>query len=911
MSVADVRRLPGVAFEVQSPQPAEVLPRMDVAVFVGFASSGPLHLPVAVEDGTEFTKIFGPDAALAWDEEGGAQLHAYLGPAVRAFFQNGGTRCWVIRVADEGTACSNLFEVPGLKRAIVASDGTVEEVTSAFARARSEGSWSDKLLVGSALVSHTVNVVQVPMQVGRNDKEQLCLTIILNPASAKDVERGDLLRLTFEDEGYTLIMPVQSIEKPNLEEIGSPLLNEIQGRTLLQVKGDLFLWFKNGELSSPLTADLTSESEDDSSTESPEDLESPPQVFPASVPACEILSFDLWIRSSGRPIVKLENLGFAPGHRFFWGALPTDMRLYSQQLSQLNSTRPELWDAVAEPRFPLAGPSDDEELSFSADSGWRNADEEGGDAPRVIYFPSDMAFIPIPSVSPSSMSASALERDGLANFEEKLFLDEDIISSRMGDLMSGADFIRYQSPEPRRLRGIYAALEIEEATMLAIPDAVHRGWSRSDPEKPVSPVETPPMLRPQWWHFLDCDANVALPLTRQPVWGNFLDCGTRVIDAPTLDDLENPIQSNSFTLAWSEAADPDATYVLEEAADPEFVVTEVVYTGPETQFTIYGKGAGRYYFHVRVQIGSETSDWSEGIVAELAPPPPWTLTRVEKYDSDALLSLHRAAMRMSAARGDLLAVLALPSHFREEESIRYVSTLKSSVQTDDSSGTVQPLGYDELPALSYAAVYHPWPIALDEIGSGSNLTLPPDGAACGVMAKRSILRGAWVAPANEPINGIVSLAPRIGSMWHLRFQNEQVNLLQQAPRGFVCMNSDTLSAEEDLRAISVRRLLILLRRLALRLGASYVFEPNSEAFQRRVQRGFEAMLQYMYERGAFKGSTPDASFQVVTDSTINTPQSMEQGRFIVELRVAPSLPMRFLTIRLIQSGDRTLVALEG
>ena len=135
--------------------------------------------------------------------------------------------------------------------------------------------------------------------------------------------------------------------------------------------------------------------------------------------------------------------------------------------------------------------------------------------------------------------------------------------------------------------------------------------------------------------------------------------------------------------------------------------------------------------------------------------------------------------------------------------------------------------------------------------------------------------------------------------------------MQQAPRGFVCMNSDTLSAEEDLRAISVRRLLILLRRLALRLGASYVFEPNSEAFQRRVQRGFEAMLQYMYERGAFKGSTPDASFQVVTDSTINTPQSMEQGRFIVELRVAPSLPMRFLTIRLIQSGDRTLVALEG
>jgi len=127
----------------------------------------------------------------------------------------------------------------------------------------------------------------------------------------------------------------------------------------------------------------------------------------------------------------------------------------------------------------------------------------------------------------------------------------------------------------------------------------------------------------------------------------------------------------------------------------------------------------------------------------------------------------------------------------------------------------------------------------------------------------------------------------------------------------MCLNSDTLSADADLRPINVRRLLILLRRLALRLGASYVFEPNSESFQRRVQRGFEAMLQYMYERGAFKGSSAETSYQVVTDSTVNTPSSMEQGRFVVELRVAPSLPMRFLTVRLVQSGDRTLVATEG
>jgi phage tail sheath protein FI len=89
-----------------------------------------------------------------------------------------------------------------------------------------------------------------------------------------------------------------------------------------------------------------------------------------------------------------------------------------------------------------------------------------------------------------------------------------------------------------------------------------------------------------------------------------------------------------------------------------------------------------------------------------------------------------------------------------------------------------------------------------------------------------------------------------------------------------------------------------------------VFEPNDETFRRLVQRGFEAMLDEMFVRGAFAGATSATSFQVVTSNALNTRQSVDQGRFIVELKVAPSLPMTFLTIRLLQSGDRTLVT-EG
>ena len=66
----------------------------------------------------------------------------------------------------------------------------------------------------------------------------------------------------------------------------------------------------------------------------------------------------------------------------------------------------------------------------------------------------------------------------------------------------------------------------------------------------------------------------------------------------------------------------------------------------------------------------------------------------------------------------------------------------------------------------------------------------------------------------------------------------------------------------------------------------------------------------MYARGAFAGQTASSAYQVVADSSVNTAQSVDQGRFVVELKVAPSLPLTFVTVRLVQTNDR-LVVTEG
>src|ERR671925_456728 len=141
-----VRRLPGARFEAYPPASPEVLPRMDIAGFVGFASSGPIDVPVPVEDAAQFAQVFGADAPLAWDPDRGEETYAHLGPAVRAFFRNGGRRCWVVRVADRDAAATDLLPLPGL--AAVAANG---DIAPAALCARSPGSWADALRVSASL----------------------------------------------------------------------------------------------------------------------------------------------------------------------------------------------------------------------------------------------------------------------------------------------------------------------------------------------------------------------------------------------------------------------------------------------------------------------------------------------------------------------------------------------------------------------------------------------------------------------------------------------------------------------------------------------------------------------------------------------------------------------------------------
>jgi hypothetical protein len=967
-----VRRLPGFQFKAESPQLIESLPRMDVAVFVGFAASGPLHTPVAVEDAAQFAAVFGEDAPLVWDARRGEQINAYLGPAVRAFFDNGGRRCFVVRVA-ASQARSNCFPLPGL---VVArwTPGAPEmnppnavNLSPAFAQARSEGSWSDGLRTSTVLLTRPVQTLGLKEEKGR-------LVLDLAQITSKDLAPGDLLRLSFDDEGYVLMLAAETVEQ--LRTPAPP------GQTITRVVSSRAVWFKSRLLDSPpsgvtqakarlfvrevvpaelsdaafsaaafasneidafldlsaiqnqsqITLDLATPFADapdpgsligvevaneqlwmtvaevsvsEKSTPASErvtlkgqglwSVKTPPATLPTDLSSAEVLTFELWVKQGDEYATQLGELGFAPNHPRFWAALPTDEALYDglnevfaegRAEQGFEKERVELWRLKnTSARFPLAGII----------------------AKNALYIPIGMQAIPEHYLKPIELSDLALERDGLAKFDATLFFDTDLKRETTRTLMGQADFLRYLSPRPRKLKGIYAALSVEEATLIAVPDAIHRGWFKKPEEQPVEAEVSLPPVRPEWWHFLDCNPPAQIPRASKPETAYFLNCDIQVVPVPVLS-VEKAV-GGTFTLSWQTSL-ANAKYTLEEATYPNFSDAEEIYTGTEQHLNLYGREPGDYYYRVRALVDKAVSDWSNGVVVRVSANRSYQLKPEAGYSSADLLAVQRALLRMCAARADLFAVLTLPEHYREDQAIEHAEILKLTPERIAGTAEVQPLGYDEANDFSYASLYHPWLVGREDRLPNPIRQRPPDGAACGVIAARALARGAWIAPANEALRNVVALTPAVPRDAWLKLQEAQINLIRQEPRGFLALSADTLSTDEDLRPIGVRRLLILLRRLAFRLGARYVFEPNDDAFRRLVERGFEAMLGDMFMRGAFAGKTPATAFQVVTSTSLNTPQSVEQGRFIVELKVAPSLPMTFLTIRLVQTGDKTTVT-EG
>lgn len=213
-------------------------------------------------------------------------------------------------------------------------------------------------------------------------------------------------------------------------------------------------------------------------------------------------------------------------------------------------------------------------------------------------------------------------------------------------------------------------------------------------------------------------------------------------------------------------------------------------------------------------------------------------------------------------------------------------------------------GYDS----KYAALYYPWIKSFDP-ASGQARLIPPSGHVAGVWARNDSERGVHKAPANEVVRGAVDLEIQITRGEQDLLNPIGVNCIRAFPgRGIRIWGARTLSSDPAWRYLNVRRYFNYLEESIL-IGTQWVvFEPNDHALWARIRRNVSAFLVNEWRGGALFGSRPEEAFYVKCDEESNPPESVDLGRVVCEIGIAPVKPAEFVIFRLaqFQSGSGEL-----
>jgi phage tail sheath protein FI len=110
----------------------------------------------------------------------------------------------------------------------------------------------------------------------------------------------------------------------------------------------------------------------------------------------------------------------------------------------------------------------------------------------------------------------------------------------------------------------------------------------------------------------------------------------------------------------------------------------------------------------------------------------------------------------------------------------------------------------------------------------------------------------------------------------------------------------TLSSDPSWRYLNVRRLFNMIETSVLQGTQWVVFEPNDMALWQRVRRTIHSFLLGLWRDGALFGATPDEAFFVKCDAETNPPESIDEGKLIVEVGISPVKPAEFVIFRVSQ-----------
>ncbi|HSW22254.1 MAG TPA: phage tail sheath subtilisin-like domain-containing protein [Burkholderiaceae bacterium] len=219
-----------------------------------------------------------------------------------------------------------------------------------------------------------------------------------------------------------------------------------------------------------------------------------------------------------------------------------------------------------------------------------------------------------------------------------------------------------------------------------------------------------------------------------------------------------------------------------------------------------------------------------------------------------------------------------------------------------------PLGAQDVTALQahrnnydskYAAYYAPWVRALNVARNGRVESFPPSAYAMGIYARSDNTVGVHKAPANEVVRNISDLVLPFTAAEQDVLNPVGINLIRDlSPRGLRLWGARTLSSDPEWTYLNVRRLFIFIEH-SIDIGTQWVvFEPNSEALWARVIETINSFLFGVWKSGALMGTTPEEGYFIRCDRTTMTQDDVDNGRLVCEIGLAPVKPAEFVIFRI-------------
>ena len=967
-AVATSFRLPGVYFLSAPPPAPPALPPLDVAAFVGFATRGPLDQPVPVADLAQFDAVFGGPLALARDADG-TLIYANLRDAVAGFFAAGGVRCYVVRVAGAAASAARLA-VPGM----VAIDA-LGNVGRAELYAASAGAWGNTLSLGAILTTSPLPASAFAMVDGQTlswtttgapNAVQLgdVLRLGIAEGSLGTVSQwlfpvGAIGATTLEEATTMLaadrvwrlrtgigasppaIVAVSRLALAGASPLSvaaafSPATSGIAlmlgGADALAVRRDNLLLLDLADGSRHLLTVADAEAAPPGSLPTPQAIIAATEMLSLSekglvlptagtLVTVELMQANLRLVYGEIGSCDIDAVGFNDGHPRFWGDIAVaESGAAGTTGAAVTSSSGTALDPGEATQF-----YDDLFGAARADLDWTDtrlpiiaaavlAPGKAALDPAALALGASVTYLPVGMPAIGSNADLVGPDDGmegaddLATYDAARFLDAALLPEVPGGSLATLPAAQIAVPASElladatdryflqniRLKGIHSLMFVDEIALISVPDALQLGWAAGA----IQPVSTPPAPAtpaPPVAGFADC------ALAQTPVVLAVDPSGGPVTPPPGQPPLLVTITGSGFS-----AAD------LPSVSFGGVLATSVRVTSSTTLTCDAPQARAPGLVSVTITNNAGSASLAAGFfywVPSTAPPLP-VGTPVESYDAGTLQRIHVALVGLCQARADAVAVLALPFHFAKPDCLGWLQTLRANLHLPRHGASFS--GAQELADLSYAAVYHPWLLIPDSAGAVTPLQpIPPDGAMCGVIAAQELARQVWVAPANVPLPGVLDLQPALSDDDWAELFALGFNLVRAEANDFRIMGAHTLADDASLLQLSVRRLLIQLRKAALILGEDYVFAKNDDALRQRVRHGLEDLLGLMFSGGAFAGATQQSSYQIAVDDSVNTPDDIDQGRIIAQILVAPSQPMEFLTVLLTRNGDGGLQAAEA